>query len=985
MSKTGEKVWWVSNQVAIGLLAIFPALSVRASADQPDAAEFSANGWHGSGWLSHGVQLNVESGKPVFDNVRDMVFSPHYAQPIRKVILETRCTANSSPTRFLTVCPYVAGTEDASHQVAFEVVENWGELTILSVDFASEDAIDAIRIGMTDSGTGNWILTRFAVIHGEKTGDEDELMRTFARQLPTPEDLTLTDLASSSFSVSASVVEDAAGYCFELTKLTGCPRTELREDFIAAPNLSSGWTFGETNNVKFSSYSGDGSTYVDKEISQDRMALKIERKNSTDPVYAEILSSEAPVGEAIRECSFWSKCSDTGSDKIRVYGRMGESEDWTLLADEHVVTKTKDRQTILLTAEQDVRRIKFVFSADGADCKSCALDSLCVVYGGDEAREFVSVQTNATPAATWQGLESGRYGYRVKALGATGGDKQFKDSSWTEEQSVDLAWADIQLSPPENLAYEVSGDKLNLSWSPVAMADHYEVTVAPADDPENPVATLTTKSASASVPVAELGDYAVTVTAVSPGGVSTASASLKDCTVSLGKVTGLAVEATAADTIAATWKAVPLAESYQAKLFRVTGEAGTVTYGWSAEDEKIVLPENWSSHDEWRGDSWESGTKTPVYFPSLSFGGAWIASGRFSGPVTKLTCQYKCGATKDREESLATTRFCIFVAGEDGVWKTEPVAWLKTTTSLQAHELTFEAGDNIRYVRFGAEGELARGTPNVALGEVTVSYGEYVRTEVESVGTTECKASYSGLDRTAKYVVVVTPQPSEGSEFEMSSAIIDLAAEYFRPVGPVSIVGCKGVYVQRFDALACVTKETDLRRVPLENWQFFYGSGEAEKLYYTSGTNSTKGGAYCYSDAERTTDSFMIGTVAVSKTGSSVGLAFVNDTGASLGAPTLTFTAVRRNEKPGEPYALEWLVTDGPWSIGTESDGWKPLPLREGEPGFSVTPENCRLAPGELIIFRWRQEKVSGGPMLGLDDVHVEFPVDRPGCMLQLR
>lgn len=977
MSKTGEKVWWVSNQVAIGLLALFPAFSVRASVDQPEAAKFSANGWHGSGWLSHGVQLNVESGKPIFDSTQDVVFSPHYGQPVRKVILEAKCTSGSKPARFLNVWPYVAGMEDASRQVAFEVVEDWGDLTILSIDFASEDNVDAIRIGLAGSGSAYWILTRLAVIYGEKTAEDDELMRTFAKQLPAPEDLTLTDLASSSFSVSASAVEDAAGYCFELTKLTGLPRTEIREDFIAAPVFADGWTFGETNNVSLSSYSGENSSYVDKEISQDRMALKIERKNSTDSVRVEILSPEAPAGEVFRECSYWSKCSSLGSDKIGVYGQVGGSGEWELLADEHDVTTSKDRQTILLTAELGVRRIKFVFQADGETCKSCALDSLCVVYGGNEAREFVSAQTNATPEAAWKELASGRYGYRVKALGETAGEKQFKDSSWTEEQAVELAWADIQLSPPENLAFEVSGDKLNLSWSPVAMADHYEVKVALVDDPENPVATLVVKGASASIPLAELGDYVVTVTAVSPGGVSTASSSLENCTVMLGKVTGLAVEATAADTIAAKWKDVALAESYQAKLFKVTGEAGTAVSDYSKLPEG-VWPDGWEHSDNWKTDN------LTTTGPKFTYASEWIETKFLSVGITRVTFVVKSNSSsagKLENQYLQVEAY----SERNGGWRNcEDVD--VTSTSQKIMELSFDRAEEVSSLRFVAQTRDGDFQPAIQLGRVEISYGEYVRTEVASVGTKECAATYRGLDRTAKYVVVVTPQPSEGSEFEESSAIIDLASEYFRPTGPVSIAGCRGgVYLQNFDSLTNVTKDTDSRRVPLENWQFFKGSGEAEKLYYTSGTNSTTGGVYCYSDAERTTDSFMIGTVAVSKTGSSVGLAFVNDTGAALTAPTLTFTAIRRNGKPGDPYQLEWLVTDGPWSIGTESDGWKSLPLAEGEPEFSVTPEDCLLGPGQVIIFRWRQEKVTGGPMLGLDDIHVEFPVDKPGFMLNLR
>ena len=977
MSKSSEKADWASRRVVVGLLALFSALAARASVDQPDVATFSANGWHGSGWLTHGVQLNVESGKPIFDAAQDMVFSPHYVQPIRKVILEARCTAKSSPTRFLTVCPYVAGTEDASRQVAFEVVENWGNLTILSADFASEDAIDAIRIGTTDSGTGNWILTRLAIIYGEKRAEDDELMRTFAMQLPTPENLNLSDLTSSSLSLSASAVEDAVGYCFELTKLTGSPRTEICEDFVNAPSLSHGWTYdGKTEGLTLS----DGGKSYSDTATGDEHALKIEKGTNPKegPVELGLLSpiSSEPI-------SGWSFVGRFGaldkSNSFAVYGRETVfSTKWIELAKNLIPDKLKSNKLFSGTvdATQNIHQVWFVLTADAGSWTTTGLDSLCVVYGGNEERERISAQTNATPTATWQGLASGRYGCRVKALGATEGEEQFKDSAWSEEQIVDLAWADVRLSPPENLTFEVSGDKLNLSWSPVARTDHYEVKVAPGDNPENPVATLVTKSVSASVQLAELGDYVVTVTAVSPGGVSTATSSLENCTVALGKVTGLAVEATAADTIAATWNAVPLAESYQAKLFKVTGEAGTEVSDYSNLTEG-EWPAGWEHSPNWLP------ANLTTTGPKFTYSGEWIETKSLSLGITRVTFVAKSNsssADKLANQHLQVEAYSV----RDGSWSVCADVDI-VSTSQTTEELTFEISDDVRRLRFTAFTRDGNYAPAIQLGKVSVSYGAYVRTEVASVGTKDCAATYRGLDRTAKYVVVVTPQPSEGTECEASSVVVDLASEYFRTVGPVSVAKCKGgVYLQRFDALAGVTKETDLRRVPLESWQFFKGSGEAEKLFYTSGTNSTKGGVYCYSDAERTTNSFMIGTVATSTMGSSVGLAFVNDTGSSLGAPTLTYTAVRRNEKPGDPYVLEWLVTDGSWSIGTESDAWQPLQFAEGEPEFSVTPD-CRLGPGQVIIFRWRHEKVSGGPMLGLDDVHVEFPVDKPGFGVYVR
>ena len=547
MRKNNESFSNQRHSAVTAVILALTALPGLCSVDNPDPKTFGGNAYHDGGWISYGTDINKENGYLQFNSGDDYVYSPRYAAPIRKIMMETRCSSSSTPTRFLTVMPYVQGAETPSLVVTNAVFTGKDNLSVVSFDFSASADVDAFRLEMTD-GSGNWGVTRLAVIYGAKTDDEDVLLREFAQQLPVPENLELTHLATDALTVSASNVADAVGYCFELTKLMGCPRTEIREDFADAPNLSNGWTFGETNNVKVSSYSGESSSYVDKDISEDRTALKIERKNEKDPVRLEIWSPEAPVGETFRECSFWSKCSAAGSDKIGVYGRVGESEDWSLLDDEHVVTTTKDRQTILLTADQDVRRIKFVFSANSNDCKSCALDSLCVVYGGDEARKLISAETNETPKAVWESLGSGLYGYRVKALGATEGEKQFKDSVWSEEQTVDLAWADVRLTPPENLSYEVSGDKLNLSWLPVAMADHYEVKVALVDDPENLVATLVVKSASASVQITELGDYVVTVTAVSPGGVSTATSRLESCTVALGKVTELAVKATAADT-----------------------------------------------------------------------------------------------------------------------------------------------------------------------------------------------------------------------------------------------------------------------------------------------------------------------------------------------------------------------------------------------------------------------------------------------------
>ena len=839
MRKNGERFSARKHSAVAAVLLALTATQGLCSVDNPDPKTFGGNAYHDGGWISYGTDINQENGYLQFNSADDYVYSPRYAAPIRKIMMETRCSSSSYPTRFLTAMPYVQGVEAPSLAVTNAVFDGKDKLTVVSFDFSASAGVDAFRLGMT-GGTGNWGITRLAVFHGEKTDDEDALLREFAQQLPVPENLTLTGLASSSLSLSAFPVADAVGYCFELTRLTGCPRTEVREDFVDAPKLSSGWDCDAmTEGLTLS----DGDKNYPDSSAGDEHALKVVKETNPKegPVELGLVSPLSP--EPISEWSFVGRFGALDkSNYFIVYGRTDASAEWTELATG--LTPDKQQSNKLFSGTVDtalnIHQIRFVLAANADSWTTTGLDSLCVVYGGNEARELVSAQTNATPAAAWQDLAAGRYGYRVKALGATEGERQFKDSVWSEEQTVDLAWADISLSPPEDLAFETAGDELKLSWTPVAMADRYEVRVAPADAPDTPVATLVVKGASASVRISELGDYVVTVTAVSPGGVSTATATLENCTVALGKVTELAVKATAADTIAATWKEVPLAESYQAKLFKLTGTA---------------------------------------------------------------------------------------------------------------------------------------------------------MTEVASVATKECTATFSGLDKTAKYVVVVTPQPSEGGELEASSEVVDLAKEYFRPTGPVSLRSCRWLYQEDFSSLSNVTKESDLTKVPLAHWQFFKGSGEAETIFYTSGTNSTRGGVYCYSDAERSPDSFMIGTVASSTIGSSLGIAFVNDTDAVAVVANLTFRPVQRNVKAKPAtYALEYLVTDGTWSIGTESEAWHPLAIPDTAPRTADDPDASngvgsasvtvsladgdqplRLHQGQVVIFRWRHEKMSSGPMMGIDDVRVEF------------
>ena len=97
------------------------------------------------------------------------------------------------------------------------------------------------------------------------------------------------------------------------------------------------------------------------------------------------------------------------------------------------------------------------------------------------------------------------------------GGADYRDSSWTEPQLVDLNWVGVTVSAPDGVALSASGSTLTVSWNPVAGAESYLVTVVPVDDPDAPVVVdARTTATSLSVTLPAVGLYAVTVTASSP-------------------------------------------------------------------------------------------------------------------------------------------------------------------------------------------------------------------------------------------------------------------------------------------------------------------------------------------------------------------------------------------------------------------------------------------------------------------------------------
>ena len=204
---------------------------------------------------------------------------------------------------------------------------------------------------------------------------------------------------------------------------------EFYEDFHDAPNLSEGWTYGETNNVKLEYYDKAGSLDDKTALGADSRSLKIIKGNKSDDVVAEVLS---PLSEdSLRQYSFFCKSNGSGEngDRVRVCGRVDDASDWQVLTDFAVGGYSKNWVTNDISEYADIRQLKFSVSAPASSYKALSLDSLFASTsarspsGGDdpvtppEPTKPTKLKLEATAPdaveATWEGAP-GEGGYRVE-------------------------------------------------------------------------------------------------------------------------------------------------------------------------------------------------------------------------------------------------------------------------------------------------------------------------------------------------------------------------------------------------------------------------------------------------------------------------------------------------------------------------------------------------------------------------------------------
>lgn len=972
------------NPVAV--MIAFAALTAFSASDQPSLAGWEGTGYR-SGWLSYRVE--ALNGGFKLANSSQFVLSPRYSQPIRKLVLEVSCN-NTAPTRILRVQPFVGGIESDDAGLAGELVAPKAKNTpeYVHFDWDAGDCVDAVRICLGGSGSaGEWSVSEIHVFYGGKDEGEDEAVRDLVKILPAPASVEIAGLTRTSLVATAAEVEYAAGYRFKVSRLVGDPRMEVREDFAAAPDVGGGWTIA-SENAKFDVYATD--SYCDTVSSKDRSSLKIDKAGSVaEKVRVEILSPVLPV--AAGECSFMYKVGATGkSDVFKVYGSNGKSGGWTELLAVIPETKSKSYAGVKLDREDGYRQLKFVFEADSDSFTVAAIDALAIVCGGDEEPVLAADSGPLErPEYSLSGLETGRYAVQVQALAEDGAE--YGDSLWSEEAVADLAWADLVAGKPSDVKCETAAGKLRVSWAAAANAGYYLVSVATVGIPsETVVEAARTTETFIEFELPELGEYSVTVTACSPGGVTSASADAVVGELVLGAVGKVTAVAEDRETVSAKWPSVAMAEGYRVRVFRLGGEMLEFASDYSGLPE--IWPEGWTHYAYI--DKTYSG---PV--PKIDSRDSWIATCAYPLPVTKVGYSFK----SHLDETLtAYGSIAVDVSSDEegDVWsenfKVHGLAASRQSVSL---EIPYSMGVRRIRFRFLYSDPDTRNHPLVEFGKVDVVCGERTLTEVASMRTDSPSAIVGGLPEDGSYVVEVTPLPSEGDGLSSVSEAVDLSLMKPRDIEPVLMSDfVQDGYRQDFGAFADVKSEVDVKDLEIPEWQFFKGDDEASVLKFSASGGGGGGGIYVLASGEGGVPR-ALGSVATGSYGCYFGVAFTNDLQTTVESLGLSFTAVQRSFKASaKSYVLEYLITDGECRIGTEGD-WKKLEIPVTAP---LTAETCGDAtelrtavgpvqiPGEIpagraILLRWRDETRTSSPLMGIDDVHFGFSARPRSLTLILR
>ena len=209
----------------------------------------------------------------------------------------------------------------------------------------------------------------------------------------------------------------------------------------------------------------------------------------------------------------------------------------------------------------------------------------------------------------------------------------------------------------------------------------------------------------------------------------------------------------------------------------------------------------------------------------------------------------------------------------------------------------------------------------------------------------------------------------------------------------------EGSWNETFDACANLFPQSDDNTLDWVNgetlglWQAYQDGIAPVMLTRNNGATRT-GGFYAYWATNKVVSTYSLGMTASSTNHVAVfGVAFTNDTTRRFCQFELVYTGRQfgfRNSDAQEVF-VEWLVTnklvgvdtDGAWTkvdgltfttpaVGRDEElaSGKDLPLEKHQAG---TLDGLRLRQGDVLLLRWRRDRVTNSAALGIDDVNFSW------------
>jgi len=223
----------------------------------------------------------------------------------------------------------------------------------------------------------------------------------------------------------------------------------------------------------------------------------------------------------------------------------------------------------------------------------------------------------------------------------------------------------------------------------------------------------------------------------------------------------------------------------------------------------------------------------------------------------------------------------------------------------------------------------------------------------------------------------------------------------------VSSVVAAGVWCETFDRFTELFPSTGntsvwTNGVTLTPWQAFEDGAPPTTLTRNQGAKNT-GGLYTYWIDKLHPDSYTLGMNVASDVKTAVwGVAFTNDTRLTLKDFALAFTGRQFGFKntTNQTVAVEWLVTNCLTSIATAGAWHRESNLTYTTPAVAadaVSMTNAplaslcsgplaelRLGPGQLLLLRWRRDRVTNSAAVGIDDVNLTWRATREPTIIIL-